>query len=113
MKFVSITVYDVAPKVLPMFDKRLADYAMDRFNREGIKVKTQHHLMRVRPDEKCEGCFKLKIKECGEEEIGAGIVVWSTGLMQNPLVQKLESTVFKMPGSDTEMQLQKDAKTGG
>ncbi|KAI1469190.1 FAD/NAD(P)-binding domain-containing protein [Daldinia caldariorum] len=113
MKFVSITVYDVAPKVLPMFDQTLANYAMDRFNREGIKVKTQHHLMRVRPDETCEGCLKLKIKEHGDEEIGAGIVVWSTGLMQNPLVEKLESKVFKLPGSDTEMKLQKDAKTGG
>ncbi|KAF3059519.1 putative NADH dehydrogenase [Daldinia childiae] len=113
MKFVSITVYDVAPKVLPMFDKTLADYAMDRFNREGIKVKTEHHLTRVRPDEDCEGCLKLKIKECGEKEIGAGIVVWSTGLMQNPLIQKMESKIFKMPGSDVDMQLQKDSKTGG
>ncbi|KAI0849337.1 FAD/NAD(P)-binding domain-containing protein [Daldinia vernicosa] len=113
MKFVSITVYDVAPKVLPMFDKKLADYAMDRFNREGIKVKTEHHLQRVRPDEECEGCLKLKIKECGDKEIGAGIVVWSTGLMQNPLIQKLESKVFKMPGLDADMQLQRDPKTGG
>ncbi|KAI8963547.1 FAD/NAD(P)-binding domain-containing protein [Daldinia sp. FL1419] len=113
MEFVTITVYDVAPKVLPMFDKKLADYAMDRFNREGIKVKTQHHLTRVRPDEDCEGCLKLKIKEYGEKEVGAGIVVWSTGLMQNPLIQKLESKVFKMPGLDSEMQLQKDTKTGG
>ncbi|KAI0382689.1 FAD/NAD(P)-binding domain-containing protein [Hypomontagnella monticulosa] len=113
MKFVNITVYDVAPKVLPMFDKTLADYAMDRFKREGIQVKTEHHLTRVRPDEDCEGCLKLKIQECGDEEVGAGIVVWSTGLMQNPLVQKLESKIFKLPSSDSEMQLQRDAKTGG
>ncbi|KAI1413629.1 FAD/NAD(P)-binding domain-containing protein [Hypoxylon sp. FL1857] len=113
MKYLEITVYDVAPKVLPMFDKKLADYAMDRFKREGIKVKTQHHLTRIRPDEETEGCLKLKIKEYGDEEIGAGIVVWSTGLMQNPLVQKLEGKTFKLPSSDTEMQLQKDARTGG
>ncbi|KAI1373417.1 FAD/NAD(P)-binding domain-containing protein [Hypoxylon crocopeplum] len=113
MKFVSITVYDVAPKVLPMFDKKLADYAMDRFKREGIQVKTEHHLTRIRPDEDCEGCLKLKIKEYGDEEIGAGIVVWSTGLMQNPLVQKLEGKIFQLPSATTEMQMQKDAKTGG
>ncbi|KAI6087531.1 FAD/NAD(P)-binding domain-containing protein [Hypoxylon rubiginosum] len=113
MEFVSITVYDVAPKVLPMFDKKLADYAMDRFKREGIQVKTEHHLTRIRPDEECEGCLKLKITEYGDEEVGAGIVVWSTGLMQNPLVQKLESKTFKMPSSDSKMQLQKHAKTGG
>ncbi|XXG96731.1 hypothetical protein Hte_003022 [Hypoxylon texense] len=114
MKFVSITVYDVAPKVLPMFDKKLADYAMERFQREGIEVKTEHHLTRVRPDEDCEGCLKLKLKEYGDEEVGAGIVVWSTGLMQNPLVQKLEDKTFQMPSSSgSEMQLRRDAKTGG
>ncbi|KAI1144328.1 FAD/NAD(P)-binding domain-containing protein [Hypoxylon sp. FL0543] len=113
MKFLDITVYDVAPKVLPMFDKKLADYAMERFKREGIHVKTQHHLMRVRPDEETDGCFKLKIKEYGDEEIGAGIVVWSTGLMQNPLVEKLEGKPFKLPSSDSEMQLHRDARTGG
>ncbi|KAI0901811.1 FAD/NAD(P)-binding domain-containing protein [Annulohypoxylon nitens] len=113
MKFVAITVYDVAPKVLPMFDKTLADYAMDRFARGGIEVKTRHHLTRVRPDEQCEGCLKLRIKEYGDEEVGAGIVVWSTGLMQNPLIQKLEAKSFKIPGSNTEMLLHRNPKTGG
>ncbi|KAI1100398.1 FAD/NAD(P)-binding domain-containing protein [Jackrogersella minutella] len=113
LKFINITVYDVAPKVLPMFDKTLADYAMERFHREGIKVKTEHHLTRIRPDEECEGCFKLKITECGDKEVNAGIVVWSTGLMQNPLVQKLANKTFKLSSSDAEVKLQKDAKTGG
>lgn len=117
MKFVSITVYDVAPKVLPMFDKTLAQYAMDTFMRGGISVKTEHHLTRIRPDEECEGCLKLTIKEYGDEEIGAGIVVWSTGLMQNPLIKKLGSKVFKAPSSapgvQSEVQLEKDPRTGG
>ncbi|KAI5863346.1 FAD/NAD(P)-binding domain-containing protein [Durotheca rogersii] len=115
MHFVRITVYDVAPKVLPMFDKKLADYAMDRFRREGISVKTEHHLTRVRPDEHTEGCLKLRIREYGDEEVSAGIVVWSTGLMQNPLLQKLGTKAFALPGSEdgtAEMQLLRDAKTG-
>ncbi|KAI1334178.1 pyridine nucleotide-disulfide oxidoreductase-domain-containing protein [Xylariaceae sp. FL0016] len=119
INFVNISVYDVAPKVLPMFDQKLAKYAMDTFKREGIAVKTEHHLTRIRPDQDCEGCLKLKIQENGDEEVGAGIVVWSTGLMQNPLVQKLESKTmpFLEPSGDrlsgATMQLQKDAKTGG
>ncbi|KAI1074093.1 FAD/NAD(P)-binding domain-containing protein [Whalleya microplaca] len=119
MKFVHITVYDVAPKVLPMFDHKLAKYAMDTFSREGISVKTGHHLTRIRPCEVCEGCLKLKITECGDKEIGAGIVVWSTGLMPNFLIQKLESKTYQDPtnvkGAETatNMQLQKDPKTGG
>ncbi|KAI8635035.1 FAD/NAD(P)-binding domain-containing protein [Xylariaceae sp. FL1651] len=118
LEFVNITVYDVAPKVLPMFDQKLAQYAMDTFKREHISVKTEHHLRRIRPDESCPGCLKLKIQEYGDEEVGAGIVVWSTGLMQNPLVRKLEGKVLQQlsPSGDalsgSATLLQKDAKTG-
>ncbi|CAI6334641.1 unnamed protein product [Periconia digitata] len=90
--FHKITVYDVAPKVLPMFDEKLGKYAMETFKREGIDIKTSHHVEGLRPgapgiqpgesDE--HSVFTLKIKE--EGEIGVGMVVWSTGLMQNPFV---------------------------
>lgn len=118
IKFVAITVYDVAPKVLPMFDQTLANYAMETFHREGIKVKTEHHIQRIRPDESCEGCLKVKIKEYGDQEVDAGIVVWSTGLMRNPLIQKLGSKPFLHPDikgdteKSTEVRLRIDSKTG-
>ncbi|KAK8092059.1 hypothetical protein PG997_002420 [Apiospora hydei] len=118
-KFVAITVYDVAPKVLPMFDQTLANYAMNHFKREGIQVKTQHHMTRIRPDEETEGCMKLNIKEYGDEEVHAGIVVWSTGLMQNPLIEKLTSKALDCPPavgneelSNQQIRLQKNPKTG-
>lgn len=85
MKFVNITIYDIAPKVLPMFDQNLADYATERFRRQGIQVKTEHHLERVRRD---GDVLKIRIKE-EADEVAAGVVVWSTGLMQNPLVNQL------------------------
>jgi NADH dehydrogenase FAD-containing subunit len=122
MPFVSITVYDIAPKVLPMFDRQLADYATDLFKRQHIEVKTEHHLERIRPDEDGSGALKLRIKEYGDEEVGAGIVVWSTGLMQNPLVQKLVAQTLQLPrdgekGVDSregvDIHILKDAKTGG
>jgi NADH dehydrogenase len=118
-KLVSITVYDVAPKVLPMFDQKLAQYAMDTFQRENIAVRTEHHIERIRPDESCDGCLKIKIRERGDDEVGAGIVVWSTGLMQNPLVERLGSKVLEQisPSGDAisgkAMILHKDARTGG
>jgi NADH dehydrogenase FAD-containing subunit len=119
MKFVKITVYDVAPKVLPMFDKALADYAVKTFHRNGIAVKTQHHLQHVRLADGYlgseHGGLKIKIKEYGDEEVGAGMVVWSTGLMQNPLVKKLEAKA--VPGSEaapeTIHHLLRDKRTGG
>lgn len=121
LPLVSISVYDIAPKVLPMFDQALARYAMDIFARQGIAVKTEHHLQRVRladghlGDE--HGMLRVRIKEYGDEEVGAGLVVWSTGLMQNPLVEKLVSRSFaagKGQGEgEEEVHLLKDPKTGG
>ncbi|KAI1115049.1 pyridine nucleotide-disulfide oxidoreductase-domain-containing protein [Nemania sp. NC0429] len=111
--FVKITVYDVAPKVLPMFDQKLAQYAMDVFRRERIAVKTEHHLTRIRPDDDCAGCLRLRFREYGDEEIGAGIVVWSTGLMQNPLIQKLASSKVVGSSGAATTRLQHDEKTGG
>lgn len=104
MKFVAITIYDIAPKVLPMFDQNLASYAMDRFRRQGIQVKTEHHLERIRRE---EGVLKIRIKE-EPEEVAAGLVVWSTGLMQNPLVGQLAEQDIEGHGK-----IFKDSKTGG
>ncbi|KAF2835644.1 FAD/NAD(P)-binding domain-containing protein [Patellaria atrata CBS 101060] len=96
IKFHKITVYDVAPKVLSMFDENLGKYAMDTFRREGIDIKTSHHVQGLRlglPEEADKskvrddhGCWTLKLKE--EGEVGVGMVVWSTGLMMNPFVEK-------------------------
>lgn len=102
-KFVSITIYDVAPKVLPMFDQNLAEYATNLFRRQGIEVRTEHHLQAIRRD---GDILLLKIKE-EVEEVGAGVVVWSTGLMQNPLISHLTGKQTEGVG-----QISKDEKTG-
>ncbi|KAK5990078.1 putative NADH dehydrogenase [Cladobotryum mycophilum] len=101
---VRITIYDIAPKVLPMFDRNLASYATDMFRRQGISVKTLHHLERIRRE---GNTLMLRVKE-EPEEVGAGLVVWSTGLMQNPLVGGLLNKEIESLG-----QIAKDAKSGG
>ncbi|KAF2673928.1 NADH dehydrogenase [Microthyrium microscopicum] len=94
--FAKITVYDVAPTVLPMFDEELGKYAMKQFAREGIEIKTSHHIKSLRkglPDSENsqfdpkdeQYCMTLDVQE--EGQIGAGMVVWSTGLMENPFVK--------------------------
>lgn len=47
MPYVKITVYDIAPKILPMFDQTLASYAMNVFSRQNIEVKTGHSIQYV------------------------------------------------------------------
>ncbi|KAB8345821.1 hypothetical protein FH972_022876 [Carpinus fangiana] len=102
-EFVSITVYDVAPKVLGMFDDKLAKYAADTFKREGIAIKTSHHVENITrglpgveysPASTRPG-LTLKVKE--EGEMGVGMVVWSTGLQMNPFVERALSTVRRFP----------------
>lgn len=134
---VSITVYDVAPTVLSMFEEKLARYAMDTFRREGIKIKTSHHVEELSPGVPpqqgenategildSQGCYTLRTKEDGE--IGVGMCVWSTGNMMNPFVQKSLAKVYGLPqnsaeiieGETTEEQgrqdwmIQKNSKTG-
>ena len=96
LPYVNITIYDVAPKILPMFDTKLASYALELFKRDGIKVKTEHHIEELRtglpgssPDGNDVGCFTLKTKEDGET--GIGMCVWSTGMLHSPLLHSLRS----------------------
>lgn len=114
LPYVQITVYDVAPKILPMFDQALASYAMKTFSRQKIDVKTAHSIQRVRPDPDGCGGLQLKIKEYNGGEVGAGMVVWSTGLMQNPLIEKLVHKGVRTPDTgDQDFHLEKDRRTGG
>src|SRR6187402_672784 len=99
---IKISIYDVAPKILPMFDASLADYALNLFKRDGIQIKTEHHIQSLQPGlpgstdiDADGGCFTLKTKE--EGEIGVGMCVWSTGLMMNPFIQTALDDVHRYP----------------
>ena len=107
---VRIAVYDVAEKVLSMFDDKLGKYAMDTFRRKGVEVKTSHHVQELRPglprtgsDENMDdvadpqGCYTLTTKEDGD--VGVGLCVWSTGNMMNPFVQKALDGTYGFPSS--------------
>ena len=43
-----IILYDIAPKVLSMFDDSLSQYAMETMGKEGIVIKTSHHVQNLR-----------------------------------------------------------------
>ena len=108
MKFVKISVYDVAPKVLPMFDENLASYAMQQFGREGINIKTSHHVEELRRglpknmppqpvahEARKGGCYTLKTEE--EGEVGIGMCVWSTGNAANPFLDNAFGKPIELP----------------
>jgi NADH dehydrogenase FAD-containing subunit len=91
-----------------MFDKNLAEYAINLFKRDGISIKTEHHIMELRAGlpgstdlGKDGGFFTLKTKEEGES--GVGMCVWSTGLMMNPFIQKSLDEVHTYPSSSAKL----------
>lgn len=89
-----------------MFDSKLADYALNLFKRDGINIKTEHHIESLKPGlpgspTNDGGCFTLKTKQ--EGEFGVGMCVWSTGLMMNPFIQKSLDTVHTYPTSSATL----------
>jgi NADH dehydrogenase FAD-containing subunit len=121
MQYSRITVYDVADKVLTMFDDKLATYALDHFKREGIHVRTCHHVKSLRrgsPNQQLgdnssndlANCYTLDTKEDGQ--VGVGMVVWSTGLMANPFIQKSLATPHSLPRKSAAFEISQQPADG-
>ncbi|RHZ61043.1 hypothetical protein CDV55_107001 [Aspergillus turcosus] len=101
-----ITLYDVAPKVLPMFDERLAQYAMETMKKEGITIKTSHHVAGLRWGEPgAEPPYEMDPKRCltlttkEEGEVGVGMCVWATGNKMNEFVRHSLEEVEVFPSA--------------
>ncbi|KAL5344026.1 pyridine nucleotide-disulfide oxidoreductase-domain-containing protein [Aspergillus crustosus] len=98
-----ISLYDVAPTVLSMFDESLSKYAMDTMKKDGIDVRTSHHIQDLRwgppgaePPFEMDprSCLTLTTKE--EGQVGVGMCVWVTGNAMNELISHslLDVAVF-------------------
>ncbi|KIW79093.1 hypothetical protein Z517_08933 [Fonsecaea pedrosoi CBS 271.37] len=136
MRYVRISLYDVAPKVLPMFDASLADYAVKQYRRQNIEIKTSHHVEELRKgfpnDEKARQDQASQVKgrvytinTQEEGDVGIGMCVWSTGNMNNPFVMKALNHVRRFPTESAQITqgeltdpmqrqwiIQRDARTG-
>ncbi|KAI9698287.1 MAG: hypothetical protein M1820_007557 [Bogoriella megaspora] len=77
---VTITIHDVAPKLLGTFDQSLSEYAMESMKEKSIEMKTSSHIERVEPD-------AIFTKEDGR--LPFGMLIWATGNAANPLVEQL------------------------
>ena len=99
-----IVLYDVAPKVLSMFDDSLSQYAMETMRKEGITILTSHHVKNLRwgaphepgPHEMDpRRCLTLETAE--EGEVGVGVCVWVTGNAQRMLIRESMTGLEKFP----------------
>ncbi|KAJ5082713.1 hypothetical protein N7532_011756 [Penicillium argentinense] len=111
-----ISLYDVAPKVLSMFDESLSRYAMKTMRSEGINIKTSHHVKGLRwgppgasppYDMDPKRCLTLTTEE--EGEVGTGMCVWATGNAMTKFIRQSfndvkdfpENSIYKMDSSST------------
>lgn len=103
----NVTVYDVADDILGMFDDALSKYAKEHMQKQGVSIKTGHHIEELRwgmpgkpspdgPDPK--GPLTIKTKEQGEE--GCGMCVWVTGNAMNPFVEMGLNEIKEIRGED-------------
>lgn len=113
VEYIRISLYDVAPKVLPMFDAALSDYAVKTNKRQNIDIKTSHHITELQKgmpedseasshqDKQLKGgVYTITTKE--EGEVGIGMCVWSTGNMANPFIFKSLASVHTYPTASAE-----------
>ncbi|XP_057964751.1 external alternative NAD(P)H-ubiquinone oxidoreductase B3, mitochondrial-like [Malania oleifera] len=79
---VKITLLEAGDHILNMFDKRITAFAEEKFQRDGIHLKTGSMVVKVTDKE-------ISTKERGTGEtlsVPYGMVVWSTGIGTRPVI---------------------------
>ncbi|PON81927.1 Parvalbumin [Trema orientale] len=77
-----ITLLEAGDHILNMFDKRITTFAEEKFQRDGINVKTGSMVIKVADKE-----ISTKVRGSGQvENLPYGMVVWSAGIGPRPEV---------------------------
>lgn len=102
-----ITIYDIAPRILSMFDKNLTTYAERHFRRQGIDIRTSQNVV-------CIEDGYITTKEDGRVPVGG--VIWATGLAANPFLENGLKGEFRLDqknaGQTHGWSVEKDTKAG-
>lgn len=78
---VKISLIEAADHILTMFDKRITNFAEDKFGRDGIDVKTGYKVVKVSKD-----AITMQNPATGDISVPYGMAVWSTGIGTRPFV---------------------------
>ncbi|KAL1805550.1 hypothetical protein ACET3Z_028618 [Daucus carota] len=82
--FVKITLLEAGDHILNMFDKRITVFAEEKFQRDGIDLKTGSMVVKVSDSE----ISTKEIKNGQISSIPYGMVVWSTGIGTRPVIME-------------------------
>ncbi|XP_073008528.1 external alternative NAD(P)H-ubiquinone oxidoreductase B2, mitochondrial-like isoform X1 [Typha latifolia] len=78
---VKISVIQHGEHILTMFDKRVTNFAEEKFRRDGIEVKTGFKVVNV-----TDNLITMKNATAGEFSVPYGMAVWSTGIGTRPVM---------------------------
>ncbi|TKW09051.1 hypothetical protein SEVIR_6G066000v4 [Setaria viridis] len=78
---VKISLIEAADHILTMFDKRITNFAEDKFGRDGIDVKTGYKVVKVSKD-----AITMQNPGTGDISVPYGMAVWSTGIGTRPFI---------------------------
>ncbi|KAH7662336.1 NADH:ubiquinone reductase (non-electrogenic) protein [Dioscorea alata] len=85
---VKISVIEAGEHILTMFDKRITKFAEDKFQRDGINVKTNFKVVKV-----SNKAITMTNPSTGEVSVPYGMAVWSTGIGTRPVMMDLMKEV--------------------
>ncbi|ONK65962.1 uncharacterized protein A4U43_C06F2770 [Asparagus officinalis] len=80
-KLVKISVVEASEHILTMFDKRITNFAEEKFGRDGIDVKTGVKVVKV-----SDNAIHMISRSTGETSEPYGMAVWSTGIGTRPVI---------------------------
>ncbi|XP_010906380.1 external alternative NAD(P)H-ubiquinone oxidoreductase B2, mitochondrial isoform X4 [Elaeis guineensis] len=78
---VKISVIQSGEHILTMFDKRVTEFAEEKFQRDGIEVKTGFKVVEV-----SDKNITMANKSTGKMSVPYGMAVWSTGIGTRPVI---------------------------
>ncbi|XP_050205757.1 external alternative NAD(P)H-ubiquinone oxidoreductase B4, mitochondrial-like [Mercurialis annua] len=80
--YLKITLLEAGNQILNMFDKRISDFAREKFEKDGIHVKTGSMVVKVSDKD-----ISIKETQTGQtDSISYGMVLWSTGIATRPVI---------------------------
>ena len=82
---VSIKIVDLQEKILSAYDRRIAEYATDFFQRANIDCLLNKQVNEVKENAVVLTDNVTKVTE----EVPFGMAVWCTGIKLNPLCEKI------------------------
>ncbi len=82
---IKIKMIDASPRILPMFDDKMKDYAIKLMQKEGLELQGQARIQEIKPQ---EVIYQTKDEQLHHEN--AGTIIWTTGVSGSPIVAQSE-----------------------